>query len=39
MRILIISDLHYDRRIFQGIDESKAWRWLLDIVITTSQVY
>ena len=32
MRILIISDLHYDRRIFQGIDESKAWRWLLDIV-------
>ncbi|RLG77717.1 MAG: hypothetical protein DRO12_01545 [Thermoprotei archaeon] len=32
MKIMVISDLHYDKRIFHGIDESKAWRWLLDIV-------
>ena len=32
MKILIISDLHYDRQIFHGIDESKAWNWLLSIV-------
>ena len=32
MRIMVISDLHYDNRIFRGIDESKAWEWLLGIV-------
>lgn len=29
---MIISDLHYDKRVFHGIDESKAWDWLLGIV-------
>ncbi|MHA1507016.1 MAG: metallophosphoesterase family protein, partial [Candidatus Asgardarchaeia archaeon] len=32
MKVLIISDLHYDNRIFRGVDESKAWSWLLSIV-------
>jgi len=32
MRVLIISDLHYDRKIYKGVDESKAWSWLLSIV-------
>jgi len=32
MKIMVISDLHYDRRIFKEIDESKAWSWLLSIV-------
>ena len=32
MKIMVISDLHYDKRIFHGIDESKAWEWLLSIV-------
>jgi predicted phosphodiesterase len=29
---MVISDLHYDKRIFEGIDESRAWEWLLSIV-------
>jgi len=32
MKIMIISDLHYDKCIFKGIDESMAWEWLLGIV-------
>ena len=32
MKFLVISDLHYDRRVFRGVDESVAWGWLLDIV-------
>jgi len=32
MKIMVISDLHYDKRIFKGIDESRAWEWLLSIV-------
>jgi len=32
MKVLIISDLHYEKRVFKGIDESKAWDWLLTIV-------
>jgi len=32
MRVMIISDLHYDRRVYKGIDESKAWSWLMEIV-------
>jgi len=32
MKIMIISDLHYNRRIFHGIDESRAWSWLLSVV-------
>ena len=31
-RIVIISDLHYERRVFRGVDESRAWEWLLLIV-------
>jgi len=29
---MVVSDLHYDMRIFRGVDESKAWEWLLSIV-------
>jgi len=32
MKVMIISDLHYDKRVFHGIDESRAWGWLLTIV-------
>ncbi len=29
---MVISDLHYDKRIYKGVDESRAWEWLLSIV-------
>jgi len=32
VKVLVISDLHYNKRVFHGIDESGAWEWLLDIV-------
>jgi len=32
MKVMVISDLHYDKRVFHGIDESRAWEWLLGIV-------
>jgi len=32
VKVMVISDLHYDRHIFHGIDESKAWKRLLFIV-------
>ncbi len=32
MKVMIISDLHYDKKVFHGIDESRAWKWLLSIV-------
>ena len=32
MKIMVISDLHYDKRIFKDVDESRAWKWLLGIV-------
>ena len=32
MRVLIISDLHYDHKICKSVDESKAWSWLMSIV-------
>ena len=32
MKIMVISDLHYDKRVFHGVDESRAWEWLLGIV-------
>ena len=32
MRVMIVSDLHYERRVFRGVDESRAWEWLLSIV-------
>jgi len=28
---MIVSDLHYSKRIYRGVDESKAWEWLLSI--------
>jgi len=30
--IMVISDLHYEHRVFRGVDESRAWSWLLEIV-------
>lgn len=32
MRVMVISDLHYDKRVYEGVDESRAWEWLLGIV-------
>ena len=32
MKIMIISDLHYNKRIFRGVDESRAWSWLIEVV-------
>lgn len=32
MRAMVISDLHYDRKVYKGVDESRAWGWLLGIV-------
>jgi len=29
---MIISDLHYNKRIFKGVNESNAWEWLLDVI-------
>ncbi len=31
-RILVISDLHYERMVYRGVDESKAFEWLLSVV-------
>jgi predicted phosphodiesterase len=32
MKIMVISDLHYEKRIFRGVDESEAWDWLMSVV-------
>jgi len=32
LRVLVVSDVHYERRVFRGVDESRAWEWLLGIV-------
>ncbi len=29
---MVISDLHYDKRVYKDVDESKAWSWLMSIV-------
>ena len=29
---VVISSPHYDKHIFEGVDESRAWEWLLNIV-------
>jgi Icc-related predicted phosphoesterase len=39
LRILAICDLHYDRRIYRGFDEGRAWEWLLSIVDYHSPEY
>lgn len=32
VKILVVSDLHYEKRVFKGVDKSKAWGWLLSVV-------
>ena len=32
MRILIVSDIHHEGKPHRGIDQSRAWEWLLNIV-------
>lgn len=32
MKVMIISDLHYEKRVFRGVDETRAWEWLLSII-------
>lgn len=32
MKVMVISDLHYDKRVYKGVDESRAWFWLMNIV-------
>jgi Icc-related predicted phosphoesterase len=39
LRILAICDLHYDKRVFGGFDEGRAWEWLLSIVDYHSPEY
>jgi len=39
LSILAICDLHYDRRIYRGFDEGRAWEWLLSIVDYHSPEY
>ena len=29
---MVISDLHYEKQVYKGVDESRAWEWLLSIV-------
>ena len=32
IKVMVISDLHYDKRIYKGVDQSRAWEWLISIV-------
>ena len=32
LKMMVISDLHYEKVFHRGVDESKAWNWLLSIV-------
>ena len=32
MRVMVISDLHYEKRVFRGVDESRALSWLMEVV-------
>ena len=32
MTVLVICDLHYEKRHYKGVDESRAWQWLLEII-------
>ncbi len=32
VKVLVISDLHYEKRIYKGVDQSRTWEWLLSIV-------
>ncbi len=34
MKILFISDLHYELKYHKGVDESKAWDWLINLIDT-----
>ena len=32
MKVMVISDLHYEKRVFRGVDESRALSWLMEVV-------
>ena len=32
VRVLAVSDVHYEFKVYRGVDESVAWEWLLRIV-------
>ena len=32
MRVLAVSDVHYEFKVYRGVDESVAWEWLLRVV-------
>lgn len=32
MRVMVVSDIHYEKQWYRGYDESKAWSWLISIV-------
>ena len=32
MKVLNVTDLYYEKRVFRGVVESRAWEWLLSIV-------
>ena len=29
---MVVSDVHYEHKVFRGVDESRAWEWLLSRV-------
>ena len=35
-KIVVVSDIHYEQSTFHGIDESRAFDWILNIVIEKS---
>jgi hypothetical protein len=35
-KILVVSDIHYEQGNFHGIDESRSFNWILNILIETS---
>ena len=32
MKILFVSDVHFENQVFHGVDESRAWNWLISII-------
>ena len=32
MKVLFVSDVHFENQVFYGVDESKSWNWLLSII-------
>ena len=35
-KIVVVSDIHYEQSTFHGIDESRAFDWILNLLIGLS---